>query len=161
LKELLFTTGKVEYVLADSSIGTVVEEDFIQHPNVMQFAKRLEDGFREALEAVDESYLDYLAIEGVTLQVILTGGSAKLPMMKALGEGYLTVKGRTIKRVCADATPEWMKDETQEMIESYLQLAVAIGGASDELPRTDFAPSKLGRVSGPTYVSSNLALSGT
>jgi molecular chaperone HscA len=160
LKELLFSTGKAEYVLADSSIGTVFEKDFVNFPNVKQFAKRLEDGFREALEAVDESYLDYLAIEGVTLQVILTGGSAKLPMIKALGEGYVNVKGRMIKRVRVDAAPEWMENESEEMIEFYPQLAVAIGGASDELPRTDFAPEKLGRVAGATYVSSNLALSG-
>lgn len=161
LKELLFTSGRVDYVLEDSSVGTVLRADFDVAPNVEQFGNRLEAGFREALEGVDESYLDYLATTGVTLQVILTGGSARLPMIQALGRGHISVKGRDIKREFVDAAPEWMEDESKEMVSFYPQLAVAIGGASNELPRTDFAPDVLLRVAAPTYVATNLALSGT
>jgi len=161
LKELLFTTGKLDYVLADSTEGTVALDEFLKAPSVQQFTKRLEDGFRESLEAVDKSYLDYLAMDPVRLQVILSGGSSKLTMMSSLASGYIEVNGRKIRRAAVDAAPEWMGDESDEMMAVYPQLAVAIGGAFDELPSTEFGPAELARLTRPTYVASNLHVSGS
>lgn len=161
LKELLFTNGRLDYVLADSTMGTVELDDFLRAPSVQQFTKRLEDGFREALHAVDTSYLDYLAMDPVRLQVILTGGSSKLTMMSALASGYIEVHGKKIRRAEVDAAPEWMGNESEEMRTVYPQLAVAIGGASEELPSTEFGPAELVRMTRPTYVASNLPVTGS
>ena len=161
LKELLFTNGELDYVLADSSIGHVKLEEFCNSEQVQKFSDRLEQGFRDALSSVDETYLDYLATEPVRLQVILTGGSSKLPMLASLGSGYVEVKGRKILRTLVDATPEWIIDEGDEMRTVYPQLAVAIGGAADELPSTDYAPLEWIRRSRPSYVAGNMQITGT
>lgn len=161
LKELLFSTGKLDYVLADSTTGTITRDEFLATPGMLQFKKRLEDGFREALEAVDMSYLEYLAMEPVRLQVILTGGSSRLSMMDELAEGYVEVRGKKIRRASVDVEPEWMEEEASEMREVYPQLAVAIGGAFGELPSTDFGPKELNRLTRPTYVAGNVRISGT
>lgn len=159
-KEILFTTGKLDYILADSTVGSVTLDEFLKAPSVQQFTKRLEDGFRESLESVDESYLNYLAMDPVRLQVILSGGSSKLTMISALASGYIEVNGKKIRRAAVDAAPEWMADESDEMRTVYPQLAVAIGGAFDELPSSEFGPAELVRQTRPTYVSSNLSVSG-
>ena len=161
LKEVLFTTGRLDYVLADSTVGEITLENFLQEPGMQRFSKLLEEGFREALEAVDDSYLAYLAHERVRLQVILTGGSSKLVMMGNLAQGYIEVKGRKIQRELVDATPEWFATKDGAMQVVYPQLAVAIGGASSELPSTDFGPAELNRISRPTYVAGSLRITGT
>lgn len=161
LKELLFTTGELDYVLTDSTIGHLTRGEFCNWEQVQKFAERLEQGFREALESVDETYLDYLATEPVRLQVILTGGSSKLPMLASLGSGYVEAKGRRILRTLVDATPKWITDEGEEMRLVYPQLAVAIGGAADELPSTDYAPLQWLRRSRPSYVPGNFRITGT
>lgn len=161
LKEILFTTGKLDYVLADSTMGTVTRNEFLKTPSMLQFTKRLEDGFRESLQAVDKSYLDYLAMDPVRLQVILTGGSSRLTMMADLAGGYIEVNGKKIRRASIHSEPEWMADESDEMRAVYPQLAVAIGGAFSELPSAEFGPEEFVRVTRPTYVASNLRITGT
>lgn len=161
LKELLFKTGNLEYTLLDSTIGRLTRDEFCGSEQVQKFAERLEQGFREALESVDETYLSYLATDTVRLQVILTGGSSKLPMLASLGTGYVEVKGRRISRILVDATPQWVADEGEEMLSVYPQLAVAIGGAADELPSTDYAPLQWIRHSRPSYVPGNVRITGT
>lgn len=160
-KELLFSNAKLDYVLADSTIGTITLEEFLQAPGMQQFSNRLEEGFRDALEMVDGSYLKHLATDPVRLQVILTGGSSKLTMMGNLAKGYIEVKGMKIRRELADAAPEWLVAEASEMNAVYPQLAVAIGGASRDLPSTDFGPEEFLRVTRPTYVAGSMRVTGT
>ncbi|MDM0018007.1 hypothetical protein [Variovorax saccharolyticus] len=160
-KELLFSNSKLDYVLADSTIGTITLEDFLQTPGMQQFSNRLEEGFRGALEMVDGSYLKHLATDPVRLQVILTGGSSKLTMMSDLAKGYIEVKGMKIRRELANAAPEWLVEEASEMHTVYPQLAVAIGGASRDLPSTDFGPEEFIRVTRPTYVAGSMRVTGT
>ncbi|WP_176079429.1 hypothetical protein [Paraburkholderia tropica] len=161
LKELLFVSGELDYVLADSTIGHIKRDDFCNWEQVQKFSERLEQGFRDALASVDVTYLDYLATDPVRLQVILTGGSSKLPMLASLGSGYVEVKGRKIQRTLVDATPEWIAQGGDEMQSIYPQLAVAIGGAAEELPSTDYAPLEWIRRSRPSYVAGNMQITGT
>ncbi|MFL9906754.1 hypothetical protein [Paraburkholderia sp. RL17-337-BIB-A] len=160
LKELLFKTGKLEYRLSDSTSGIITREEFCSWGPVLKFAERLEQGFREALDAVDDTYLDYLTMDPVRLQVILTGGSSSLPMLAALGRGYVEVRGRKIQRMPVDATPEWISRDAEEMRPVYPQLAVAIGGAAEELPSTDDAPEQWIRATRPSYVAGRLQITG-
>ncbi len=161
LKEVLFSSGRLDYVLADSTIGEMTLVDFLQEAGMQQFSKRLEDGFKEALEAVDDSYLDYLAHERVRLQVILTGGSSKLVTMGALAKGYVEVRGKKIRRELVNAAPDWLATKHRDMQSVYPQLAVAIGGAFNELPSTDFGPEELNRITRPTYVATRIPVSGS
>lgn len=144
LKEALFKSGQLEYALADGTVGKVQLNEFLADEKVQRFGQAVEAGFKKALEAVDETWLRWLAMDGVRLHVVLTGGSSPLPMMQALGKGPIDVKGHRILRQAVDPTPEWMKDMPDELLTVYPQLAVAIGGAAETMPETLTAPPVFG-----------------
>jgi molecular chaperone HscA len=163
LKETLFKTGKLEYVLADGTVGEVALDEFLADEKVQRFAQAVEVGFKKSLEAVDESWLRWLAMDGVRLNVFLTGGSSALPMMQALAKGPVDVKGYRILRQAVDPRPDWMADMPVELETVYPQLAVAIGGAAETMPETRTAPPVFGG-GGPrrhSYVASNLRITGS
>ncbi|MGF6997268.1 hypothetical protein [Paraburkholderia sp. GAS32] len=160
LKELLFTTGTLEYTLADRTVGSFTREEFCNDFRVQSFAKLLQKGFVDALSDVNDSYLDYLARDPVKLQVILTGGSSRLPMIQDLAHGVIEVKGRKISRVPVEAMPDWMERATDAMRSVYPQLAVAIGGAEEQLPSTDFAPEEWFRKTHNSVVATRDPISG-
>jgi molecular chaperone HscA len=161
LKEALFKTGRLEYVLADGTVGEIAVEEFLADERVERFAEAVENGFKKSLEAVDESWLRWLAMDGVRLNVVLTGGSSTLPMMQALGQGPIDVKGHRILRQAVDARPDWMADMALELQAVYPQLAVAIGGTAETLPETLTAPPVFGGGGARhhSYVASNLRIS--
>lgn len=163
LKEALFKTGKLEYALADGTVGELNLESFLADDKVKRFAQAVEAGFKKSLEAVDETWLRWLAMDGVRLNVVLTGGSSPLPMMQVLGKGVIDVKGHRILRQSVDPRPQWMSDMPKELEAVYPQLAVAIGGAAEAMPETLTAPPTFGgggsRHHG--YVAGNLSISGS
>lgn len=162
LKEVLFKTEKLEYALADGTVGNVTLEEFLEDDNVKRFGLLIDAGFRKSLEAVDETWLRWLAMEGVRLHVVLTGGSSSLPMMKALGQGMIEVKGFRILRKPVDPKPLWMDDVSSEFSTVYPQLAVAIGGAAENIPETLTAPPVFHGAGGRShYVAGRLQISGS
>jgi molecular chaperone HscA len=163
LKETLFKTDKLEYILADGTIGAISLEEFLSDERVVRFGQAVEDGFKKALEEVHETWLDWLSKEGVRLHVLLTGGSSSLPMMKSLGHGVIEVKGYKILRQAVYSEPEWMDDMPNELISVYPQLAVAIGGSAETIPESLFAPPIFagGGNSSPAYVAGRLHISGS
>lgn len=162
LKETLFKTGNLEYALADGTVGQVNLEEFLSDDKVKRFAQAVEAGFKKSLEAVDETWLRWLAMDGVRLNVVLAGGSSPLPMMQALGKGVIDVKGHRILRQAIDPRPQWMQEMSAELESVYPQLAVAIGGAAETMPETLTAPPVFGgggaRRHG--YVAGHPAISG-
>jgi hypothetical protein len=160
LKEVLFTTGTLEYTMADRGIGSFTREEFCNDSRVQKFAATLRKGFVDALSDVNESYLDHLARDPVKLQVILTGGSSHLPMIRDLAHGVVEVKGRKISCVLVDSMPDWMERAPQAMRTVYPQLAVAIGGAEEYLPSADFAPDEWFRKAQTSVVATRQPISG-
>lgn len=161
LKEVLFKTEKLEYALADGTVGHVTLDEFMADETVKRFGLAIDVGFKKALEAVDETWLRWLAMDGVRLHVVLTGGSSELPMMKALGEGMIEVRGFRILRKPVDPKPEWMDGVSGELSAVYPQLAVAIGGVAETMPETLTAPPVFAGAGGRTcYVAGRLQLSG-
>ncbi len=160
LKETLFKTGALEYALADGTVGKIALQDFLEDLTVKRFGQLVEDGFKKALQAVDDTWLKWLAMDGVKLHVVLTGGSSTLPMMKALAKGPIEVKGFKIMRDSVDPKPSWMDGVPDELMAVYPQLAVAIGGAAEELPETMTAPLSFGGGTRPRYVAGRLQISG-
>jgi len=161
LKETLFTAGELEYALADGTIGRVNLAEFLADERVKRFAASVEEGFRKALEAVDDSWLHWLAMPGVRLRVVLTGGSSQLPMVRGLTEGAVQVKGLEIRREAVNQRPEWLEDVSEELRALYPQLAVAIGGSAEEMPQTLTAPPVFGGgVAQPTYVPGRMQITG-
>lgn len=161
LKEVLFKTERLEYALADGTVGHVALEDFLADETVKRFGLAINVGFKKALEAVDDTWLRWLAMDGVRLHVVLTGGSSELPMMKALGLGMIEVRGFRILREPVDPKPEWMDGVSGELSAVYPQLAVAIGGVAETMPETLTAPPVFAGAGGRTrYTAGNLQLSG-
>lgn len=162
LKETLFKTGSLEYVLADGTVGKITLDEFLADATVKRFGLLVEEGFKKSLAAVDDTWLRWLAMEGVKLHVVLTGGSSALPMMQALATGPIEVKGFKIMRKAVSPQPKWMEDVSEELTSVYPQLAVAIGGAADEMPETYAAPLTFGGGTGrPSYVAGRLQVSGS
>ena len=162
LKEALFKSGQLEYALADGTVGKIQLEEFLADEKVQRFGKAVEAGFKDALEAVDETWLRWLAMDGVRLHVVLTGGSSPLPMMQALGKGRIDVKGHSILRQPVDPTPEWMAGMPNELSTVYPQLAVAIGGAAETMPETLTAPPIFGGGGlRSTYIAGRLHVAGS
>lgn len=162
LKEVLFKTGQLEYALADGTVGHVTRDEFLSDETVKRFGLAIDAGFKKSLDAVDETWLRWLAMEGVRLHVVLTGGSSALPMMKALGQGTIDVKGFRILRESVDPKPVWMEAVSDELSTVYPQLAVAIGGAAESMPETLTAPPVFGGAGGRSrYVAGRLQISGS
>lgn len=144
LKELLFKTGQVEYQLPDGTVGKITIEDFLSDPRVENLRKQLEDAFLISLATLDDSWLKWLSTQPVHLNVVLAGGSSTLPMMQSLATGSVTVRGFNIKRVKRESIPEWLENYSEELRIVYPQLAVAIGGVTEELPEARNAPPIFG-----------------
>lgn len=162
LKETLFKTGKLEYALADGTVGQVALEDFLSDEAVKRFSAAVDTGFKKALGALDETWLRWLSLDGMRLNVVLTGGSSALPMMKALGQGVIEVNGFRILRQPIDPKPDWMDGVSDEFLAVYGQLAVAIGGAAESMPETLTAPPKFGGAGGrSSYVAGRFQITGT
>lgn len=161
LKETLFKAGKLEYALADGTVGQVSLDEFLADERVRRFSALVEKGFVESLQAIDVSWLRWLSAPGVSLRVVLTGGSSQLPMMKALAKGPIQVNSFEIRREEVSPRPQWMEDSSEELQAVYPQLAVAIGGAAEHLPETLSAPPAFGGgTTRPQYVSGRMQVSG-
>lgn len=159
LKERLFATGSVQYVLTDGTLGKVGLEEFLAARPVKEFSERIEQGFMNVLEGLDDTWLNYLA--QADLSVILTGGGASLPMMKSLSAGWVDVRGKRIGRKAVNPLPEWIREDAPDLEPVYPQLAVAIGGAAHELPETVDGPQAFGGGGGRTaYAAGRLQVSG-
>ena len=162
LKEALIKSERLEYALADGTVGHVSMEEFLADETVKRFGLAIDAGFKKALEAVDDTWLRWLAMDGVRLHVVLTGGSSTLPMMKALGEGVIEVRGFRIMRKPVDPKPEWMDAVSSELSSVYPQLAVAIGGVAETMPETLTAPPVFAGAGGRTsYTAGRLQLAGS
>ena len=130
-KEDLFKNEELSYVLSNNAEGTIRLTDFLESHQIKRFEDLLHKGFVESLKSADESYLK--AFENVPLKVVLTGGGASLPMIQDMGSNTVTINSMIIERVLAPSVPDWVNDYLS-IREEYPQLAVALGGASSDLP---------------------------
>lgn len=131
-KEALFRDGVVEVVLANHTRVVVKKDAFLSSDRVKAFSKQLEQKLETVLAQVGDGYLGLMA-RG-KLNVVLTGGGADLPMIQQMAEGVIEVKGHKIIRKPSLRTPVWIEEEYPQFSTQYPQLAVAIGGATRDLP---------------------------
>jgi hypothetical protein len=129
-KELLFTTGRLTIETVDDFL-TVTKEDFLADPDVQKFAKLLRSAFRKTLEcAVACARQHELEGRRTPVKVLLTGGGGSLPMVKE----FVTDPPLPVR--LDEALPEIPEGPLdQSFLEVRPQLAVAIGGAVQDLPR--------------------------
>jgi hypothetical protein len=146
LKEEMFRNGMTTYILPTDAGGTVDRESFLDDERVAKFAVLLKKHFLDSLEKADPSWIKGLADDDLT--VVLTGGGARLPMVLALGQGVVEVHGVNLRCKLAPHAPAWLTERYPDLEPEYPQLAVAIGGAAEELPRGGGRYSELGILTG-------------
>jgi len=129
-KERLFSEKSLTYALENDATGRIQLEIFLETEEVKAFGKLLSDKFSEVLNAASATFYERLAEGG--LSVVMTGGGATLPMVKSLAEERSIVHGFSLYRRGAPLVPDI---HSEKLGNEYPQLAVAIGGASPELPK--------------------------
>jgi hypothetical protein len=128
LKEELFATGAAVHTTDEDQDVRVTLDEFLDEPSVKKFSHELEKRFEDSLSAVNADNVQNSV--GRAIQVVLTGGGARLPMVRAL----LNPKGG--RHPCK----EFVVDETdllaidRELPAVFPQMAVAIGGAMEFVP---------------------------
>lgn len=131
-KESMFRDGIVEVVLANHTRVVVEREAFLASDRVKAFTKQLDQKLAVVLSLVGDGYLDLMARGD--LNVVLTGGGASLPMVMQMAKGLIEIKGRKILRRPSAQAPTWIEEDYRQFLVPYPQLAVAIGGATPDLP---------------------------
>ena len=131
IKEDLFSTGKRDYLLADDTAGTIHLDEYLRDEALEKFSEELRTEFQRALSGMDDSWFKECALGQVV--VVITGGSGRLPMVRGLGTLKFRLRSTEITCSSGPAVPAWVQD-IPELINEFPQLAVALGGASRELP---------------------------
>lgn len=132
LKESLFRAGIIEFTLEDDTAGVVALTDFLASDGVKRMQLTIEGKFRDMLQAADSSW--YTETHARALDVVFTGGGARLPLFDGLCR-QTVVAGRQLDVRKAATTPNWVEEDWPTLMDEYLRLSVAIGGSSRSLPR--------------------------
>lgn len=137
-KERLFSEEALTVELGDRDVEVTLRE-FLEQPEVTQFADRLRERSRRTVEVAVACARDFqrMSRRRTPVSFLLTGGGHDLPMVKALA---------------ADPGVSWHYEEAKPNVAGnaeeldfynvYRQLAVAIGGAIQELPK-ETAPVRM------------------
>lgn len=126
LKERLFKTGVLEVPLVTDQIVKVERGEFENLPKVLQVAGEIQKAIENFLRAVHPSWAR--ATEGA--RMVLTGGSARLPMIQALARHPWVIGTDTFHFSAVSELPPLIADRfDRDFQQEYPQLAVAIGGA--------------------------------
>ncbi|MDF1822258.1 MAG: hypothetical protein P1U64_11820 [Alcanivoracaceae bacterium] len=126
-KERLFIDGSVTVPLFNNQIVTIELSEFMSLPQVQAFSESLRQTRDDILNDINESFIHGAPRD--VLSIALTGGGASLPMVKALAEGSVLVKGKQLSLVQTKDFPEWLAEEYYDLESDYSRIAVSLGGA--------------------------------
>lgn len=127
LKEALFVNNIVEYNTTDDVLVTLSLDQVLETQPVVTFTKSLKEKFDSCLRGLDP---DTVKARGGSVSVVLTGGGANLPMVRAL----LDPNGAVHRCKQLSVDQDWLSSIDPELPRLFPQLAVAIGGAFPTLP---------------------------
>jgi hypothetical protein len=127
IKEVLFASGSYTYTGVDDVPRELVLEEVLASEMVVQFSQSLRKKFDECLGGLDP---ETVKARGGVVSVVLTGGGASLPMVKAL----LDPNGAVHRCRQLSVDEDWLRSIDPELPRLFPQLAVAIGGAFPTLP---------------------------
>jgi molecular chaperone DnaK (HSP70) len=128
LKEDLFEQGRIAVELNDQFVEVTLE-DFLKYPPVQRFSQSLREKFGTTLDSAIDAARSYVPGSQMPIEIMLTGGGYKLPMVHALARD----PQRSWRFV--EAAPELAGlSPNAAFVRVARQLAVAIGGAVRDLP---------------------------
>jgi molecular chaperone DnaK (HSP70) len=125
-KEELFRTSKVIVALTTDQIVEIQLSDFLAYEPVVQFSKHITE--MAARAAVT------LAGDLNKVNLVATGGGARLPIVRELGENGIRLGEKSVRFNVVDAMPSDIREVHPDLIDPYPQIAVALGGALPDLP---------------------------
>ena len=125
LKEGLFRNGHVTRRLVNDMETEARLDEFEECPEMIRLRERMKAKFNEVLSGIDKSWLRLSELE-----MFFTGGGASLSMVTGLARsGRVAVGSSMITPIPVTQPPLWLEEECEDIIDSYAQLAVCIGGA--------------------------------
>ena len=124
VKEELFRNGKVTRQLVNDMKTEAQLDEFEECPAMDRFRKVMKDKFDKVLAGIDRSWLSFSELD-----VFFTGGGASLSMVTRLADQSVEIGGSVITPIRARQLPPWLGEECEDIVDSYAQLAVCIGGA--------------------------------
>ena len=124
IKEELFGNGSVTRQLVNDMKTEAQLDEFEECPAMVQLRKAMKAKFDEVLSGIDRSWLSFSELE-----VFFTGGGASLGMVTGLADQSVEIGESAITPIRARKTPPWLEKECEDIVDSYAQLAVCIGGA--------------------------------
>lgn len=133
-KEELFDQGEIT-VSHDGYEASITLDQFLATPGVMDFKSALDQKMVGILESINKDWIDLIgASQRIPyLTVALTGGGASLPMVRALADRQITVRGKQIRVVPTKNFPTWLEEAHSELELDYPRIAVSLGGARKKL----------------------------
>ncbi|MEA2878502.1 MAG: hypothetical protein QOF14_3698 [Hyphomicrobiales bacterium] len=146
LKQQLFAAGSVSISLRPGASGVLTLKDLEDDPTYQELGRNLmgqrDELFAKALS--EESLEGFKAIisrvgRPIPIYVLLTGGSARLPVVQAIANGTMSIGGVKFEFKLITDPPRWIVELPRELSEltarEFAQCAVAIGGSAPELPK--------------------------
>jgi molecular chaperone HscA len=131
MKEQLFKTGRLEVRLVTDQTVTLERNEFENSTEVRTFSSEIRKVLSGFLSRAHESWTRTPG----TPMIVLTGGSAGLPLIQSLATDTWKLSEQPIRFARTRAIPQMISDSFDEDFQrEYPQLAVAIGGV---LPLVD------------------------
>ena len=92
---------------------------------MVRLGDAMQKQFHDVLAGIDKSWQEFKEVD-----VIFTGGGARLPLVTRLARGQPTlVDGWLVTPWAVHEPPKWVVEDYEELAGSYANLAVCIGGA--------------------------------
>ena len=124
LKEELFDSGSIRQKLVNDVTAEVELDEFIGSANVVRLHNAMREHFHSVLANIDKSWREFKEVD-----IIFTGGGARLPLVTGLARGQpMPVDGWLVTPRAVHEPPKWVEDY-DDLADVYGNLAVCIGGA--------------------------------
>lgn len=129
-KESLFNGGSVLISLYSGEAVEIRLEEFLELEAVKSFEDSLRKTMIDILRSANRDWIDWILSDATRcLTIVLTGGGASLPMVKALANGRIEVHGSAIPVAAAKSFPNWLSTDFPDLEDHYSRVAVSLGGA--------------------------------
>ena len=143
IKRTLFDQKTMTIDLRPHFSGVVSVASLLADSKMRKDGDELLEIRREILATMfTQEDLDALRMTGARafeVHVLLTGGSASVPIIRQLGTGYVEIGGMQFRFAAVEKLPEWInrlpRNVAQRLADVYPQSAVAIGGSVPQMPK--------------------------
>lgn len=151
LKQQLFLSGSVPVSLRPGASGLLTLKELEKETSYQELGQNLIEQrnavlrrafTEEGIEAIKS--INSRVGRAMPIFVLLTGGSSRVPLVKALANGRLGIEGASFEFIEIDNLPRWIRELPRELAEfigrEFAQCAVALGGSAPNLPgeQSDF-----------------------